>query len=356
MSEPFLYRARRTCSSTQMGAGVSGAPAQTTTRSCRWSAAEEERFDAVLTGGLPKLEEVLDRAAASGGPVSGDEAFKLYDTFGLPLDFIEDLDERAQAGVRPRRRSMRAMESQREKARAEERVRRQEDEEFTFGDPSGADRLRVAGDTFEGYTDTAVKDAHGAGAVRRGSGSRSTELRGRIRPASSALDVTPFYLESGGQVSDVGTLQNEAGTVLARVEGVLRLGPGWPRAHRVQVEGAPLRRRAGRRHRRRRRREARRDAPESHGDAPAPRGAPPDARHAREAGRLARGAGPPALRLHALRGRHAGRARRRSSEIVNAQICATPPCTTEVRSTEEAIAGRRDGALRREVRRPACGS
>ncbi len=53
--------------------------------------AEEHRFDAVLTNGLPKLEELLDRAARDGTPVSGDDAFRLYDTLGLPLDFIEDL-------------------------------------------------------------------------------------------------------------------------------------------------------------------------------------------------------------------------------------------------------------------------
>ena len=52
---------------------------------------EEERFDAVLTAGLPRLEEVLERAAKSNKIVPGDEAFKLYDSYGLPRDFIEDL-------------------------------------------------------------------------------------------------------------------------------------------------------------------------------------------------------------------------------------------------------------------------
>src|SRR3989442_5087121 len=54
---------------------------------------EEERFDAVLTGGLPRLEEVLDRAAAADKVVAGDSAVGLYDTFGLPLDFIGDMVE-----------------------------------------------------------------------------------------------------------------------------------------------------------------------------------------------------------------------------------------------------------------------
>jgi alanyl-tRNA synthetase len=53
--------------------------------------AEEERFDAVLTGGLPRLEDVLERAAKGNKVVPGDEAFKLYDSYGLPRDFIEDL-------------------------------------------------------------------------------------------------------------------------------------------------------------------------------------------------------------------------------------------------------------------------
>ena len=52
---------------------------------------EEERFDAVLTSGLPRLEEALERAARGSRVLPGDEAFKLYDTYGLPRDFIEDL-------------------------------------------------------------------------------------------------------------------------------------------------------------------------------------------------------------------------------------------------------------------------
>src|SRR5919106_269278 len=54
---------------------------------------EEERFDAVLTGGLPRLEEALERAASGDKVLSGDAAFRLYDTYGVPLDFIEDLAE-----------------------------------------------------------------------------------------------------------------------------------------------------------------------------------------------------------------------------------------------------------------------
>jgi len=56
--------------------------------------AEEERFEVVLTTGLPKLEALLDRVQASGATVvPGDEVFRLYDSLGVPLDFAQDLAE-----------------------------------------------------------------------------------------------------------------------------------------------------------------------------------------------------------------------------------------------------------------------
>ncbi len=78
---------------------------------------EEERFDVVLTNGLPRLEDILDKAAAGTGVVAGDAAFKLYDTHGLPRDFIEDMVEDRKLRL-DQEGFDRAMEGQREKARA----------------------------------------------------------------------------------------------------------------------------------------------------------------------------------------------------------------------------------------------
>ncbi len=65
---------------------------------------EEERFDAVLDAGLPKLEELLDRASRSSSQtLPGDEVFRLYDSLGVPLDFIEDLASERQLVHRSRR-------------------------------------------------------------------------------------------------------------------------------------------------------------------------------------------------------------------------------------------------------------
>jgi alanyl-tRNA synthetase len=198
---------------------------------------EEERFDAVLSGGLPRLEEVLERAATSGGVVSGDDAFKLYDTFGLPLDFIEDL-----AGERrlafDREGFDRAMQAQREKARAKSAFEGSRAEEFTFETDESREALRVAGDRFEGYTTTQVPDARVLAvfdAERRPVRQLRSGADGYV-----ALDHTPFYVEAGGQVSDVGELRDANGTLFARVGGVVRIGPGLPRAHRIHVEAGDL--------------------------------------------------------------------------------------------------------------------
>ena len=198
--------------------------------------AEEDRFDVVLSAGLPKLEELLEAAAAAGSTVPGDEAFKLYDTFGLPLDFIEDLASERKLTL-DRQAFDRAMEAQREKARAKSAFDRKGDE-FAFGAPTIQEDLRAVGDRFEGYTTT---DVAGAKIVALFD-DQKRQVAELLMGATGyvALDRTPFYVEAGGQVSDTGTLQSDAGVVLARVDGVVRLGPGLPRGHHVQVTGGPL--------------------------------------------------------------------------------------------------------------------
>ena len=80
--------------------------------------AEEHRFEAVLTEGLPRLEAEIAKALESPERiVAGDAAFRLYDTFGLPYDFIEDTAATQDVTV-DRAGYERAMEGQRGKARA----------------------------------------------------------------------------------------------------------------------------------------------------------------------------------------------------------------------------------------------
>jgi alanyl-tRNA synthetase len=198
---------------------------------------EEERFDTVLTSGLPRLEDVLERAAASGTSVPGDEAFRLYDTYGVPLDFIEDLASERRLAF-DRAGFDRAMEAQRSRARAKSAFDPRRVEEFTFASDASRQALQAAAESFEGYTTTIVDDAHVL-AVFDAERRQVMELRSG-EEGYILLDRTPFYLEAGGQVSDVGELRDANGSLLARVEGVVRLGPGLPRGHRVRVDAGSV--------------------------------------------------------------------------------------------------------------------
>ena len=202
---------------------------------------EEERFSAVLAGGLPRLEDAIERAAAArpaGCP--GDEAFKLYDTFGLPLDFIEDLAGERQVGV-DREAFERAMEGQREKARAKSAFEGKKGQEFVFASDQSQQGLGAAGDRFEGYTTTTVK---GTPVVALFDKQRRqvNELQ-EGSEGYAALGQTPFYLEAGGQVSDVGQLHADASGASANVDGVTRIAAGLPRLHHIRLTSGTLRER-----------------------------------------------------------------------------------------------------------------
>jgi alanyl-tRNA synthetase len=199
---------------------------------------EEERFDAVLTNGLPRLEQALDRAAAAGGVVAGDVAFRLYDTHGVPLDFIEDTIE-ARGLTLDRAGYERAMGEQRETARARSSFKSAGAQDAAWS-PTDAVRtaLEAVGDqNFRGYDATALNTQIVAVFDER---RRSVESVAAGEHGFLALAETPFYLEAGGQVSDVGTIAAPHGE--ARVTGVLRVA-SWPRLHEVHVTRGVLKQR-----------------------------------------------------------------------------------------------------------------
>ena len=157
----------------------------------------------MLTGGLPRLEDVLERAATGSRIVPGDEAFKLYDTYGIPRDFIEDLaasqglffDARGVRRARWRASAKRRAPGARltaEGRRVPLRVRRR-----------AGIALAAAGDTFEGYAQTPVQGVPcwrsstrrsgqswscPAGERIRGAGADAVLRRGRRAGVRSGLD------------------------------------------------------------------------------------------------------------------------------------------------------------------------
>jgi alanyl-tRNA synthetase len=195
--------------------------------------AEEHRFEAVLTEGLPRLEAELAKVSGTKGKVlPGDAAFKLYDTFGVPFDFIEDTAT-TQGVTVDKVAYERAMEGQRVKARAKSGFgAATKDAKFVFGHEA------PVGDAFDGYSSTRVTGVPIV-AIWNAERQPSDELQ-EGQTGFLALARTPFYLEAGGQVSDSGRIFNASGGV-ATVQGLARTGSGTPRAHSVQVTNGTFR-------------------------------------------------------------------------------------------------------------------
>jgi len=196
--------------------------------------AEEERFDVVLTSGLPKLEDLFDRVKAAGGSVvPGADVFRLYDSLGVPLDFAQDLAE--QRGLTIDRAALdAAMEAQRGRARASTKFKGGTAVNY----PADLQqRLQSVGDVFTGYD---ALEEPTATVVEILAVSDDPQSAGN--PADVAepggeywvhIDKTPFYVHAGGQESDTGQLVAE--DFQADVVSVEPAPPGCPRKHGVVI-------------------------------------------------------------------------------------------------------------------------
>jgi len=205
---------------------------------------EEMQFDRVLRDGLPHLEAALADAERTGGGLDGEAAFRLYDTFGMPLDFIEDMAQSRSLQV-DRAGFERSMEGQRARARAGAAFGGAQESEVTIA--AGPYMLTATGDPhfgpqrFDGYETTTSRGGVTHLFRRDGNGASLTGVDA-LTPGEEGyvvLDRTPFYLEAGGQVSDTGRLAEK--NVDAAVEDVVRLKPAWPRMHLTAVREGELR-------------------------------------------------------------------------------------------------------------------
>jgi alanyl-tRNA synthetase len=181
--------------------------------------AEEIRFANTVAIGLSKLQDLLDHAENNTLP--GKEAFKLYDTFGLPLDFMVDA-ARDQGVIFDQAGFNAAMEEQRTTARASWKGGSQKSASPVFA--------ALPHSIFEGYKREQSVNCEVLAIVVDGNGVQQL-LPGQ--PAELVLDHTPFYAESGGQVGDKGWLYSADRTVVvAEVEAVYSPVQGV-RAHKI---------------------------------------------------------------------------------------------------------------------------
>ncbi|MEP6476998.1 MAG: alanine--tRNA ligase [Actinomycetota bacterium] len=160
------------------------------------AASEEERFSATLRQGMTLFEGAKQGSVA--GRVSGEDAFKLSDTFGFPLQLTEELA--AEAGLQvDTDRFGELLEAQRRRARdAAKKV--------AIGIDAGA----VPPTTFVGYTDL---DAQAQIVTLLDEESRELPVAEEGQLVRFFLDVTPFYAEGGGQIGDQGLVRTSTGLV-----------------------------------------------------------------------------------------------------------------------------------------------
>ncbi|WP_417480191.1 alanine--tRNA ligase [Maricaulis maris] len=174
---------------------------------------EEERFQRTLGRGLSLLEEAT-ADMGEGDALAGATAFKLYDTYGFPLDLTQDA-LRAKGMTVDEAGFNSAMDKQRADARASK---------FSSGDAAPdavwfAVRDKVGATAFTGYAGTGGKGRLTAIV----SGGQEAKALGSGQRAELVFDETPFYGESGGQCGDTGEIRFVDGAVFT-VEDTQRRG------------------------------------------------------------------------------------------------------------------------------------
>jgi alanyl-tRNA synthetase len=184
---------------------------------------EETRFAHTLDVGLHKLEELLKNSA---GKLAGAEAFKLYDTFGMPLDFMQDA-ARDQGFAFDQAGFDHAMAEQKSRARASWKGAAKQTANPAY--------QQLPKSTFEGYRQTRSNGCEVLAIIHNGQGARELKA-GEF--GEVILDHTPFYADSGGQVGDKGWFySDDHNTVVADVTGCYSPIQGV-RAHQVVAKQA----------------------------------------------------------------------------------------------------------------------
>ena len=175
---------------------------------------EETRFKTMLDRGLTLLDAELARLGATEA-LPGDVAFKLYDTFGFPLDLTQDaLRDQGRAVDLPGFES--AMAQQRARARAAWSGSGEAATENVWFDL----REQTGATEFLGYNTESAEGVIGALVV----GGASVQVAPIGDDVAVVLNQTPFYAESGGQVGDTGTITGAGGLVIRVKDTQKKLG------------------------------------------------------------------------------------------------------------------------------------
>ena len=158
---------------------------------------EEESFGRTLDQGFAMLNEIIEKSEINR--ISGEDAFRLNDTFGFPVDLIKEIAEEKGMSVDIAGYDKLLAE---QKKRAKE-ARKKSDTEAWLSD--AVDFSGIEKTEFVGYTDM-TSDSKILAIVKDG---EKVQFGGTGEEVVIVLDKTPFYAESGGQIGDTGTIKTK---------------------------------------------------------------------------------------------------------------------------------------------------
>ncbi|WP_160721873.1 alanine--tRNA ligase [Bacillus sp. USDA818B3_A] len=188
---------------------------------------EEERFHETLHEGLTILASVISKEKEKGSDtISGADIFRLYDTYGFPVELTEEYAE--EEGMKVDHAGFESeMEQQRERARA---ARQDVDSMQVQG---GVLRDVTLESKFVGYDEMTTHSA--VSAIIKDGELVDQAVAGE--EVQLILNITPFYAESGGQIADRGLLQGDG--VTAEVKDVQK-APNGQNLHKVVIQSGQL--------------------------------------------------------------------------------------------------------------------
>ena len=236
--------------------------------------AEEERFLATIEGGMRRFEELAPRSTTQGstdikGTISGEDAFKLYDTFGFPIDLTQlmAVERGYTVDIAGFERALGAQRAQSQQERKSKKIAVSPAGDYAEGWEVSEPRIKFGARTAEYEISEKTKEqpaarsslasVETAGFVGYGVTEVETEVVARKiiadDRAALVLRETPFYAESGGQISDAGEVIGDGWrlevdevrrvdgriAVAGKLEGEFRFGPVTarvPRERRLDTE------------------------------------------------------------------------------------------------------------------------
>lgn len=191
---------------------------------------EEDRFSATLNGGLNLLNNVIAEAKENKtNEIDGRTAFKLYDTYGFPIELTKEYAD--DEGLTVDEKGFQAAMTEQQN-----RARNARDMDNGMGVQTDLWTSFKEDSKYVGYTDLTVDNAKVIGLAH--DGQQADEAQPGDKNIELIFDVTPFYAEMGGQVADTGDIIDNYGKKVGRVVDVQH-APNQQNLHRVELT-API--------------------------------------------------------------------------------------------------------------------